>query len=301
MAAAVFWRRDGAGSPPAASLQPSAWTPELEQLWGPFLDDDHPLLISLGTPLFAKFGPDFFRNPRVNSWDEVLASEQVKLLGSALRAGAPVPAYPYTGVGEATGAFLLCRLLQPRKPELTLQRNNTLPWETVRASDVVFLGPPKFNTHLRDIATDGGFVIERGAIRNLEPRPGEPDAYRSTWSPDQLLLLEDYALIHRLPGLNDMGEVMVLASASTEATWAAAECVTKPALARVLIEKIRQPSGGLPENFQAVFRVEFRQQVPWRISYVTHRILRQSWTARPPARVEPPAAQTRRQQTQILP
>jgi hypothetical protein len=284
VAVAVAWRSAAHGTAPPGPPAATGWTPELEMIWSPFLDGDHPPLISLGTPLFAKLGRDFFRNPRVNEWEEALESEQLKQLQSTLRADAPVPAYPYTGVGEATGAFLLCKLLYPRRQDLTIQRNNTLSWETLRASDVIFLGPPKFNLHLKDISTEGGFVIDRGAIRNLRPKPGEPDAYRSTWSDNQLNLLEDYALIHRLPGLNDRGDVMVLASASTEGTWAAVECVTDPAFAKALVDKLRQPSGGLPRNFQAVLRVEFRQQVPWRITYVTHRILQQHWAPKPPER-----------------
>ncbi len=276
---AVHWR---ATSAPAKTAAP--WTPELEMIWQPLLDSGHPLIISLGTPLFTKLARSYFRNPRINEWPEAQASEQIKLLQKDLESSYAVPAYPYTGVGEATGVFLLSKLLLARKPEMLLKRSIVLSWDDVRESDVVFLGPPKFNQLLKDIPAEEAFSIERGAIRNPHPRPGEPDAYRSTWSQDQTQLMEDYALIHRLPGPVGHGEIMILASASTEGTWAAVEYVTKANYAEELVDKIKLPSGKLPGSYQVVIRVECRQQVPWKISFVTHRVLERPWKPSPPVR-----------------
>ena len=171
-----------------------------------------------------------------------------------------------------------------RKPDLVLKRSNILSWDDVRNSNVIFLGPPKFNQLLSDLPTGDGFAIERGAIRNPHPQPGEQDAYRSTWSGDQMQLLEDYALIYHLPGLYDHGEIMMLGSASTEGIWAAAEYVTRPAYARDLVDRLKLPSGRLPRSYQVMIRVEFKQQVPWKISYVTHRVLKQPWNSGQAAR-----------------
>ncbi len=277
MLLAFHWRSQ---TPTARQIEAALgidWTPELEMIWQPFLNSEHQLTISLGTPLFTKMSRSFFRNPRINDWPEAQASDQIKGLQKELQSDYAVPAYPYTGVGEASGAFLLCRLLQSRKHDLMLKRSNTLSWDDLKSSDVIFLGSPKFNPHLKEIPADEGFAIERGAIRNPSPRPGEPDAYRSTWSEDQTQLLEDYALIYRLPGPHEHGDLMILASASTEATWAAVEYVTQPVHARELVSKVKLPSGQLPVSFQVVIRVEFKQQTPWRISFVSHRIIAQPW------------------------
>ncbi|HYK88041.1 MAG TPA: hypothetical protein VE398_04695 [Acidobacteriota bacterium] len=188
-----------------------------------------------------------------------------------------VPSYPYTGIGEAHGAFLLCKLLNSRKTNLTLERNNALSWDEMRTSDVVFLGAPKLNPQLKDIPAAGGFVIEGATLRNQKPRPGEQDAYSSKWSDDHTQLLEDYGLIYRLPGLHEHGEIMILGSSSTEGTWAAAEYVTQPVYARELVQKVSSSAGKLPRCYQVVIRVEFKQQVPWKISYLTHRILDPPW------------------------
>ncbi len=281
---AVHWRAASAPEKPVRAKTAAPWTPELEMIWQPFLDSDHPLIISLGTPLFTKLARSYFRNPRINEWPEAQASEQIELLQKDLESSYAVPAYPYTGVGEATGVFLLSKLLLARKPEMLLKRSIVLSWDDVRENDVIFLGPPKFNQLLKDIPAEEAFSIERGAIRNPHPRPGEPDAYRSTWSEDQTQLIEDYALIHRLPGPLGHGQIMILASASTEGTWAAVEYVTKANYAEELVGKIKLPSGKLPASYQAVIRVECRQQVPWKISFVTHRVLERPWKPSPPVR-----------------
>lgn len=144
------------------------------------------------------------------------ASDQVKLIQEALNSNYALPWHNFTGIGEATGAFLLCKLLQQPKPNLMLQRSTVLSWDEIQNNNVVFLGSPKFNLHLKDIPTKADFVIEGGVIRNLQPRPGEQAEYRDVWK-TKAELLEDYAIIHRMPGLHSRGEIMVLASSSTEA------------------------------------------------------------------------------------
>ncbi len=246
-------------------------------IWEPFLKSDHSLLVSLGTPMFSKISGSFFRNPRVNEWSEASVSDQLRLLQRDLQSDYAVPSYPYTGIGEANGAFLLCKLLHARKPNLQLERNNALSWDELRTSDVVFLGAPKLNQQLKDIPVVGGFTIEGGALLNQKPGPGEQESYRNKWSDDHTQLLEDYALIYRLPGLHEHGEIMVLGSASTEGTWAAAEYVTLPVYAKDLVQRVKGTGGKLPPCYQVVIRVEFKQQVPWKLAYVTHRILETPW------------------------
>ncbi len=274
---AIYWR-PVSNAPVKKDANPGeAWTPEMELIWYPFVESDHPLLISLGTPLFAKISGHFYRNPRINLWSDATASDQLKLLQKDLKSDYAVPSYPYTGVGEAKGAFLLCKLLHARKSDLIMERNSALSWDELRTTNVIFLGSPKLNPQLKDIPVKGGFFIEGGALRNQMPRPGEQDAYQGKWSDDHMQLLDDYALIYRLPGLYEHGEIMILASSSTEGTWAAAEYVTRPAYARELVQQVKISGGKLPRCYQIVIRAEFKQQVPLKISYVTHRILDPPW------------------------
>ena len=56
---------------PGAAPIADSWSPELEALWGPFLESKRSMLICLGTPLFVRFpGFGFFRDPKANDWQE---------------------------------------------------------------------------------------------------------------------------------------------------------------------------------------------------------------------------------------
>ena len=101
------------------------WSPELEQLWAPFLQSNRPLLVCLGAPLFVRIPSlGFFRDPKANDWEEVTKSERMAAVRNALRDSQAIPWYAFTGAGEASGAFLLSKLLSSRKRELLVTRSN---------------------------------------------------------------------------------------------------------------------------------------------------------------------------------
>ncbi|MCI0420574.1 MAG: hypothetical protein L0312_15340, partial [Acidobacteria bacterium] len=89
---------------------PGPWTPELQAIWKPYLESSRPVLLALGTPLFTKFSGAFFRSPSINDWEEAQKSEQLPFLQRSFRSSYALPWYSFTGVGEATGAFLLSKL-----------------------------------------------------------------------------------------------------------------------------------------------------------------------------------------------
>ena len=242
-------------------------------IWAPYLESGRPVLISLGSPLFTKFEGVFFRDPKINEWDQARQSDQWQRLQEALRSPRATPSHIYTGVGEATGAFILCKLLQGRVKDLSLRRSSLLSWADVGGSNLVFLGSPKFNLHLEDIPLEEHFELGRGGIRNAQPKDGEPSIFGETWNNDRSARLEDHALVARLPGLHAQGEITVLAGRSTEATLAAVEYVTQPEYARELVKKLQRASGDIPKFYQVVIKAAFKTQVPLKISYVTHREL----------------------------
>lgn len=247
-------------------------SPALRELWGPFLDDPRPAIVSLGAPLFAKVAGDFFRDPVTNSWDRAQESPVVKDLEKAL-GGKAVPQYPYTGVGEASAAFELARLFLSGNKDLNLVVSNGLTWEDIGRNNMIFVGPPKYNLQTRDLPVQMDFVVEHSRVVNQRPRPGEPPSYNETWSPDRATLLEGHALISRLPGLHGTGYIMMLASTSTEGTRAAVEYVTRPDYAAHLVASLRGKDGALPKYFQVVVRAQFKSQVPIRVEQVTAHVL----------------------------
>jgi hypothetical protein len=257
------------------------WTPELESLWGPFLQSNRPLMVCLGTPMFVRF-PNFgfFRDPKVNDWQEIESSERFRAARKALGAKGIVASYSYTGAGEASAAFLLSGLLSTRKGNVLLTRSSILSWQQIVDDDVVFVGPPKFNRQLQAAALAQDIVIEPEGIRNQKPQPGEPVFLKDHLVPEQPSEGETHALISRTPGLSGVGELLVIAGNGSSDTLAAAEWLTEPLRARELVRHLRTPSGEIPRHFQAVVKVAFKQGIPVQSSYVFHHVL-----SEPPHRV----------------
>ena len=250
------------------------WTPELESIWGPFLQSNRPLVVCLGTPMFVRF-PDFglFRDPKVNDWPEMEQSKRFAAVRKALGAKGVFASYAYTGAGEASAAFLLSELLSTRKRNLLLTRSSILSWEQIVDDDVVFVGPPKFNPQLQAAALAQDIVIEPEGIRNNKPQPGEPVFLKDLLVPEKPAEGETHALISRTPGLSGLGELLVIAGNASSDTLAAAEWLTEPLRARELLRRLRTPSGDLPRYFQAVVKVAFKQGIPVQSSYVFHHVL----------------------------
>jgi hypothetical protein len=264
-----------------AEVATERWTPDLESLWGPFLQTNRPLVVCLGTPLFVRF-PDFglFRDPKVNDWQEIEKSERFTAVRKALGARGIFASYAFTGAGEASAAFLLSELLSTRKRNVLLTRSSILSWEQIVDDDVVFVGPPKFNPQLQAAAMAQDIVIEPEGIRNNKPQPGEPLFLKDHLVPEKPSEGETHALISRTPGLSGVGELLVIAGNASSDTLAAAEWLTEPLRARELVRRLRTPSGDLPRYFQVVVKVAFKQGIPVQSSYVFHHVL-----SGPPQRV----------------
>lgn len=250
------------------------WTPELEALWAPFLESHRSLLVCLGTPLFVRV-PEygFFRDPRSNEWQNIEKSDRVAALKKNLGARDLLPSYAFTGAGEASGGFLLAKLLATRKPDVLLTRSSILSWQQVSDHDVVFLGPPKFNLQLASAAMAQDIVIEADGIRNLRPRPGEPVFLEDHLAPGRTQEGETHALISRTPGLTGVGDLLVIGGNASSDTFAAAEWLTQPARAKLLVARLQDSSGRIPRYFQAVIKVSFKQGIPLQSSYVFHHVV----------------------------
>jgi hypothetical protein len=257
----------------AWGLKPAAPT-ATEQLWKPFLSGQRPVMIVIGTPMFVKLGNAFFRDPALNNWEATADSESLKAVDRAVGGGAVSPAFPYTGVGDAAGAFALERLLVQHGKDPTLQVSNLLPWEDIARYNVIFLGPPKFNLQTADLPVRQDFEIGHSRVQNLHPNPGEPRSFEEKWTPDRTRLEEGHALISRLPGLHRAGELLILAGSSTECTRAAAEYMTRAEYAEPFMKWMREQPGGIPEWFQVVVRARFKSQTPIAIERVAFHALK---------------------------
>ena len=252
-------------------------TPELRAIWGTYLNGDRPVLVALGAPLFAKYTTSetgvFFRDPRLNDWEEALASPDLSKVSMAIGGVHVTPARIYTGVGEAIGAFQLSKLLSHSRREMSLRRSHSLSLDDFKEHNVIVLGAPKHNLYLNHLPVEQQFAFYRGSIRNLRPKPGEPELFNPKFAPGYGEIEEDHALISRFPGLHGIGETTVLAGSSTEGTLAAVEFATQPRYAADLSARLRNAKGHMPSAYQIVVRAKFKAQTPIEISYVSHRLL----------------------------
>lgn len=250
------------------------WSPELERLWAPFLDSRRPLLVCLGTPLFVRFPLfGFFRDPKANDWEEVEKSDRIAAVRKALGENQPIPWYAFTGAGEASGAFLLGKLLSTRKRDLLMTRSNLLSWQEIVDNDIVFVGPPKFNLQLKGPPLTQDIVVEPEGIRNLKPRDGEPVFLKDMIIQGKQSEGETHALISRTPGLSGVGEFLVIAGNASADTFAAAQWLTQPWRAKELTERLSNATGEIPRYYQVVLKVAFRHGIPVQSSYVFHHAL----------------------------
>lgn len=256
-----------------------ALTSEQRALWAPLISEDRPVLICLGTPLFVKGPPGFFRSPLVNRWEEALESPDLEWMRADIAAGRATPVHIYTGVGDAMAAAEITRLLTAAGARFLLRRSSALIWEDLAHHPIVFLGPPKYTPRINEIPVQRDLVMEGRRIRNLRPRPGEPETLEGSWPDHSPHVVEDYALISRVPGLHGRTRYLILSASSTEGTAAAAQFVVDPKFAAELVRRLSSGSGRMPEFFDAVIRARFRAMVPVEISYQFHHVL--EWKEEP--------------------
>jgi hypothetical protein len=254
--------------------QSSAWTPALEQLWEPFLASKRPLVIAIADPLFIGFeGTDaFLRKISLRRPEDAALSPEVSALRRALGNPAIQPAFNFTPSGEAMSSFLLGRLFGARKPDISLTRGSQVLLRGLADNDVILIGPEiMFEQKLSGVQLQPGLIPAPGGIRNLRPQAGEPAFFADApagSAPDDG---EVYALISRAPGPLGGTSFESFTSSRTWGRQGAVQAFTDPALARMLLDRIKTPSGSIPRYYQIVLRVKFRDGVPIAISYVTHR------------------------------
>ena len=259
---------------PAEGVQNEVWNRDLDEFWQPFVSSNRPVVVCLGTPLFMRniaFG--FHRVPSAITWEQLLASPQYKMIESLNLQKPSMPWFGYTGVGEAAGAFLVAKLLGTRRQDIRLTRSNLLSWQQITDSDIVFLGPPKFNIQLQGILEKLEIQMDSKGVRVQNPRPGELAYYADKFEPGPDFEGVTHAVITSMPGLSGQGRLLVVAGNASADTNAAAQWLTEPDRARQWASRLRQSSGRLPRSFQLVLRVQFKHGVPIQSSYVMHRVI----------------------------
>jgi hypothetical protein len=225
---------------------PSTWTPELRELWSPLIAQDRPLVVCLATE-----------------------AREVKSAPSV------------TGLATANGAFLLGQFLANRIQNVYVTGSDALTMPELTMGNLVYLGQPA-NRLADAMPHDQQFVSDPDGVRNLHPRPGEPAVFADSTVQGSKDVMESYALITHVPGLNAKGDILYISGSHTFDVTAGVEAFTDPALAKTLVMALRKSNGKLPAYYQIVIRVRSMDDTPIEISYVTHRELSDS---RPAGRI----------------
>jgi hypothetical protein len=234
----------------AATLQ---WTPELQQLWGPLLSSDRPLMVTLSTDPFH-------------------ASTQ----GVTITQGSPAsPAGSgVTGVGTANAAFLLGQFLGQRKRNVFPIRSDLLSMGEIAMGDVIFVGSTVGKPQIQAIPpVDQPFVLTPEGVKNLKPLAGEPAFLADALSKSGQDFEESHALISNLPGLYGNGKILYLSGNTIASVMGAVQALTDPDLARQLVASLRTPNNSLPRFYQVVLKVKAMDDTPVDITYLFHREL----------------------------
>lgn len=175
----------------------------------------------------------------------------------------------YTGVGEVLAVHELDHIFELLNKPLRVKRGSLFTLDDVQNNDLIFVGSPAENLTLRDIPSTKEFVFQRLtsgprrgdlAVVNLHPQPGEEKMFLST--PAGTPLVEDYAIVGLVPGLNPARSVLILAGTTTLGTEAAAEYVCRQDSLEHLLLRLSVSENGEMNPFEAVLRVKVTRGVP---------------------------------------
>jgi hypothetical protein len=223
------------------------WTPELQELWGPLLSSERPLMVTLSTDPFHASGQ-----------------------GAVVAANAS----GVTGVGTANAAFLLGQFLGQRKRNVFPIRSDLLSMGEIAMGDVIYVGSTVGKPQIQAIPPiDQPFVLTPDGVKNLKPRANEAPFLADALPKGAQEFEESHALISNLPGLYGNGRILYLSGNTIASVIGAVQALTDPDLARQLVSNLKQVDGTLPRFYQIVLRVKAMDDTPIEISYLFHREL----------------------------
>ena len=176
----------------------------------------------------------------------------------------------YTGLGEATAAFGMARLLQATGRSAHLTSARFLNWENARQEQLVILGAPHESAFVQSTLSAANFTIGYDSIHNAHPLPGEQAKYSKSRHGD---VLEDYGLIWMTKSPSGT-RVLVLAGLSSAGTAGVGEFFSDPDRMRPVYKQLRAESktGVFPESWQVLLHIEAREDVPITVNPIAIRI-----------------------------
>jgi hypothetical protein len=262
---------------PLARSSAAAWSPELAELWAPFVSSGRALIIAVGNPLFLEFqNKVLYRDLSIEKPEDLLQSSRVSAMRQAMGGIESRPVYYYAAVGDVTAAFQLGQRLGPQQANISVIRSTQLQWQQMADANVLFLGPPRFfGDKLRSLPASLEIIETTDGFQVLYPQPGEPSLYKFRDPPG--FLAEDgeaNVLVTHTAGPVGNTDVITFASNSTFGRAGAVAAFTDPAFAHLLVGKMRGSSGHISRYFQVLLEVRYKGGVPTETTFLLYRELR---------------------------
>ena len=249
---------------------------DLEALWGPFLNQKLPLIVSIEDPLFAEIRSNpgvYFRDRSMNEWSDVVSSAALNKLTGALNQSEMRPSRYYTAFGEAEASFLLGGLLKTPERALSIVRTSQLSWQQLADNNVIFVGVQNlFFNQLRNMPITPQLVPELTGVRDQHPGNGQPGFYADEYTTAPTEQGTIYALVTHLPGPNGKNDIESFTSNRSAGYLGAVQSFTDPQFASMLINKLKEQNGGkVPRYYQVLLQVRYRDGVPTETKFVLGR------------------------------
>lgn len=252
-------------------------TPELKELWSPFLSSTRHLIIGFSNPFFVRLQEGgsrdtIYHTMGVNSWEDAEASSELPALRRALGNAKATPTYNMVERSTLVATFVLSRFLAGRLSDISLVRSNEVSWQQLADNDVILLGRLLLYQQGSSLPVEPAFVLDTAGVRNLQPLAGEPAVFPDPQD-HQESDGQGLELVSMLPG--PLGRTNILSFSSNHA-WGVicgVQALADPSFVHVLTNKLRTRSGKLPAYYQVVLKISYRDGIPTTASYVAHRAL----------------------------
>lgn len=187
----------------------------------------------------------------------------------------------YTGVGEVLAVHNLDIVFNQLHQSLRVKRGSLFSLDDAKNNDLIFIGSPSENLTLLEIPSTEEFVFRRVPsgpragnmeIINVHPEPNEAREFLA--SPSGVPLVEDYAIVALVHGINPEHSELILAGTTTIGTQAAVEFVTRENYLDDLLKQLNVTRPAELKPFEAVIRVKVARGVPVESSVVALRKLK---------------------------
>ena len=184
----------------------------------------------------------------------------------------------YTGVGEVLAIHQLDRVFSMFNRQLRVKRGALFSLDDSKNNDLIFVGSPSENLTLLDISGTREFVFQRLdsgprkgdlAVVNIHPLPNEPKSFLA--SPANQPMVEDYAVVALLPGMDPSRVILILAGNTTFGTQAAVEYVCREDSIKELLQRLKVSKIGDLKPFEALLHVRIIHGVPVKTELISVR------------------------------